>query len=456
MAELDSLTMILARHVVDRSRSVTPELDRRMRLLLFDDLAIARTGIRVESAQSALAAIGGGSPHRSDAAPARIEGIERFAPVADAAFVNGVSSHGLELDDTHEEASLHPGVAVWPATLALADELDSTADDVIRAAVVGYDVTCAVGVLIGASEAYGRGFHPTGIAGIVGAAAACASLAHLSESQTSNALSVAANMASGSLEFLSDGSWTKRLNAGNAAAQGVRSYRLGQAGFLGPATAIEGSHGMLVQYGAESSESRELVIGFGSGATETSVKFYPCCRYMHGNIDLLRSIHDDLGGVRPQDVARFDVGVIRAGQSLVSVPSAKKLLVESTVDAQFNMPFGAALALSSGAATLDDFADAPRRAATLREWLPKVTSYTSDRLEAAYPKVWKAEVSVQLRDGAVISRSADSFKGAPGDPASWTDIQEKATSLLGADQAADLGSRILTLRGDGSILEHVH
>jgi 2-methylcitrate dehydratase PrpD len=213
---------------------------------------------------------------------------------------------------------------------------------------------------------------------------------------------------------------------------------------------------MLVQYGAESSESRELVIGFGSGATETSVKFYPCCRYMHGNIDLLRSIHDDLGGVRPQDVERIDVGVIRAGQSLVSVPSAKKLLVESTVDAQFNMPFGAALALSSGAATLDDFADAPRRATTLREWLPKVTSYTSDRLEAAYPKVWKAEVSVQLRDGAVISRSADSFKGSPGDPASWTDIQEKATSLLGADQAADLGSRILTLRGDGSILEHVH
>lgn len=456
MGEHNSPTQALARHVADRSQPVSSELNDRMRLLLFDYLAIARAGIHIESAQSALAAVGGGRADRSDAAPARIQGAQRFASVADAAFVNGVSAHGLELDDTHEEASLHPGVAVWPATLALADELGSSVNDVIRSAVIGYDVTCAIGVLVGAAEAYGRGFHPTGIAGIVGAAAACASLAQLDEEQALNTLSVAANMASGSLEFLSDGSWTKRLNAGNAAAQGVRACRLGQAGFRGPATAIEGTHGMLVQYGTESSRTRELDLQFGSGARETSVKFYPCCRYMHGNIDLLRSLHDELGTLRPQDVERIDVGVIRAGQSLVSIPTAKKLSVNTTVDAQFNMPFGAALALTSGVATLGDFADAPRRATTLKEWLPKVHSYTSERLEAAYPKRWKAEVSVRLSDGSVISRSADAFKGAPGDPASWADIREKATTLIGADQASTLAASILTLGTDSPLLEGLH
>lgn len=450
-----SLTQRMARHVADKTTALPPELDARMRLLLFDYLAIARTGIHKDSAQAGLASIGGGRASAAPGAASRIEGLTRFSSARDAALVNGISAHGLELDDTHEEASSHPGVAVWPATLAVADELGSSVDEVIRAAAIGYDVMCAIGVLLGAAEGYGRGFHPTGVTGILGSAAACALLLGLTADQTANALSVAANMASGSLEFLADGSWTKRLNAGVAASQGIRAAELGRAGFVGPTTAIEGTHGLLVQYGRGVPEDRELALSLGAGAWQTSVKFYPCCRYMHGNIDLLRSVHRELGAIDPSKVARVDVGVIKAGQTLVSVPVEQKLKVLTTVDAQFNMPFGAALALTTGEAALEDFDNAPEVAAEMSQWLPKVHSYTSERLEDSFPKTWKAEISITFNDGSVLQRSEDSFKGAPGDPADWKDVEGKAATLLTPDQASELSRRILALDGGHPLREQL-
>lgn len=446
MVDESGATRRLARYITDEGAHIGPGVRDRLHLLLFDYLAIARAGAEKDSARAAFDAIGGARlPHTATSdMPATIEGRNVHARTEDAALANGVASHGLELDDTHEEASLHPGVVIWPAVLALGDELHAPTADAFRAASIGYDVMCAVGTLIGAQEAYGRGFHPTGVAGTVGAAAAAAALFGLDEERAKNAVALAADVAAGSLEFLADGSWTKRLNAGNASAQGVRAARLARSGFVGPDSAIEGRDGMLTQYGQDSSHNRSLHLSVGDGSAQTSVKFYPCCRYMHGNIDLLLALRTDIGGVRASDVERIDVGVIEAGQTLISVPPERKLSVKTPVDAQFNMPFGAALALAKGHVTLADFDDAPRIAEELAEWLPKIHSYTSDRLEAAYPKTWKAEVAITFRDGRSLTRAEDAFTGSPGDPATWSQVAAKATSLLGP--AADaLGDSVASL-----------
>lgn len=132
---------------------------------------------------------------------------------------------------------------------------------------------CSVGVLLGARESYGRGFHPTGVAGVLGSAAAVARLVDLSTEETTHALGLAANMASGSLEFLSDGSWTKRLNAGNAAALGIRAAKLAAAGFIGPEKSLEGRDGFLVQYGQGMVEGRPLSLEFGHSAIQRASNF---------------------------------------------------------------------------------------------------------------------------------------------------------------------------------------
>lgn len=438
-----SIARQVARHLVAEHQA-SAELSEWMRLLLLDYYAITTGGFHRDSAIAVRAATETAS-ERSTARPSSIHGSTLWASVEDAALVNGVTAHGLELDDTFEESSLHPAVVIFPALLALADQRDSTAEEVLSAAVLGYDVMCTLGVLLGASESYGRGFHPTGVAGALGAAAAASALLGLDETQSTHAVSLAANLAAGSLEFLSDGSWTKRLNAGHAAANGIRAAKLAAAGFTGPETAIEGRDGFLNQYGRGVALGRTLVLAYGKSALDTSIKFYPCCRYMHGNIDLLRDIHTDFPDLHIDDISSIDVAVIKAGATLVSNPPARKLVVRTPVDAQFNMPFGAAVALYTGQATVEQFDAAPRLAAELMPWIEKVNCYTSDALEAAFPASWQAEVKVRLNDGSVIERSETAFRGSPGDRATREQLVAKAASLLDESSAVALADSISAL-----------
>lgn len=441
----EPLARVIARHVC-APHPMNAKLVSWMRLLLLDYAAVTAGGVGRDSARAARRAVVL-SPVRSAATPASIHGTSEFAAPQDAALVNGIAAHGLELDDTFEEASLHPAVVVFPALLALADAEGSSAEAVFRAAVIGYDVMCGIGTLVGAAESYGRGFHPTGVSGAVGAAAAAASLLGLGEEGSQHAISLAANMAAGSLEFLSDGSWSKRLNAGHAAATGIRAARLAQAGFTGPARAIEGRDGFLVQYGRGSVEGRGLRLEFGESALATSIKFYPCCRYMHGTIDLLRDVNREFPGLALDDVEAIETAVLRAGASLVSEPAERKLVVNTPVDAQFNMPFGAAVALATGEATVADFDDAPRVASELAGWLQKVRCYTSEELETAFPAAWQAEVRVRMTDGTLIERREAAFRGSPGDRATLEQIVEKAASLIGEEAATMLERSIAGLDG---------
>jgi 2-methylcitrate dehydratase PrpD len=433
----------LAAHVRSvREAEIPADLATLMRTLLFDLLAVAGAGSTLPSSRAVLCATPL-SPRRGPLQPAPVLGAAGYASAQDAALAVGTIAHALELDDTFEEGSSHPAVVILPAVAALASETGADWGTAMRAAIAGYDVMCAVGVQLGAADTYARGFHPTGVAGALGAAAASALLLDLDEHRTAMALSLAANTTAGSLEFLSDGSWTKRLNAGNASGAGIRAARLAAAGFLGPETAIEGRDGLLRQYG-HGGGGRGLDLRLGRGAEETSIKFYPCCRYMHGAMDLLRAVHDE----RPDAAAwatRIEVAVIRAGAALVADPPARKLVIETPVDAQFSMPFGAAVALATGRATVAQFDDAARVAEQMGGIMAKVECVTSDALEDAYPARWQAEVRVELTDGTVIERSEDAFRGAPDNRATDREVRGKAADLIGpsaADALWDLCRRL--------------
>ena len=105
-----------------------------------------------------------------------------------------------------------------------------------------------VGNALNPASAYARGFHPTGVAGVFGAASAAAHLLDLDVDQRARALGIAGTMASGSLEYLADGSWTKRLNAGWAGHAGISAAYLARAGFMGPLSVFEGRLGVLHAY----------------------------------------------------------------------------------------------------------------------------------------------------------------------------------------------------------------
>ena len=56
-----------------------------------------------------------------------------------AAFLNGVFSHGLEWDDIHSPAILHPGVVIFPTALAMGEKFNINGETFITACVAGYE-----------------------------------------------------------------------------------------------------------------------------------------------------------------------------------------------------------------------------------------------------------------------------------------------------------------------------
>jgi 2-methylcitrate dehydratase PrpD len=407
----------------------------RARLLLVDYLAVAGAGAGADSARVARDALLAGS-----AGPAPVLGTGQAAAPRDAALVNGISAHSIELDDTHEPSSSHPGTVVWTALLAAAAGTPATTAAVLDSAVAGYQVMASLGELLGPAELYRQGLHPTAVCGVFGAAAAAGRLAGLDAAGVRAAFGIALSMSAGSMAYLSDGAWTKRFHSGSAAAGGLLAAELAASGFTGPADAFGDPYGLMHIYGGIRPQARiDAVLAHAAGLPavhETSVKFHPCCRYMHGVMDLLAAYRSEDG--RIDAVTRIDCGVLSGGMGLVGEPADRKRRVTNTVDAQFSMPFGAALALSRGSSSLADFQNAGRLASQLQPLMDMTRMHTSAELDAAYPARWGAEVTLTFAGGETVELHTAAFRGSPGWPAGRPEIEAKAAGLLGEATAGRL------------------
>src|SRR4029078_7913896 len=169
-------------------------------------------------------------------------GHARVLDAAGAAFVNGTAAHGEDFDDTFEGGPVHAGAVIVPAVLAVSERNHLKGADALRGIAVGVELTCRA-ILVAPKLIHKAGFHPTAVLGAMGAAAAVSTLLNLSKNQFVNALGIAGSMASGIIEYLAEGAWTKRLHPGWAAQSGIRAAELARTGFIGPRSVLEGTHG---------------------------------------------------------------------------------------------------------------------------------------------------------------------------------------------------------------------
>src|SRR5713101_4168913 len=162
-------------------------------------------------------------------------------PAPEAAWINGTAGHALDYDDV---ASLrgHPSTVLVPAILAEGEALDASGRDMIAAYVAGYE-TWAELAWRDPGHHHRKGWHPTGIFGPIGAAAACASLRHLDADGTTRALALAASQSSGIMANF--GTMTKPFHAGRSAHSGLMSARLAELGFTASKDALEHPQGFL-------------------------------------------------------------------------------------------------------------------------------------------------------------------------------------------------------------------
>lgn len=161
------------------------------------------------------------------------DGSRRYPPPT-AAMVNGTLAHSLDFDDTHGAGSIHCSAPVVPAALAAAEVAGSSGKELVAAITAGFEVMTRLSLALDPRLHYERGYHPTATCGVFGAAAACGNLFKLTEDQMVSAFGIALSQSSGTLQFLVDGSWTKRFQVGYAAHSGLIAATLARENFVGP------------------------------------------------------------------------------------------------------------------------------------------------------------------------------------------------------------------------------
>ncbi len=428
--------MSITQSLVDRVREIgledlgSEELGA-LRALLLDHLSVAARGAQTDSARAAQAFVGDLDVGGATRLP--LIGTQRSAPPAIGSLVNAVAGHSIEYDDLHTASSTHPGVVVFPAALGACVLADAEASLFLRAAVVGYEVMCRVGRAAGPAAQYRRHYHPTATCGHLGAAAAAATAFGLDAEATCSAIGIAATMASGSMQFLEDGSWTKRLHPGLAARAGIQAAQLARAGYDGGQDGIGGPRAFLAMMSDEPDPGAVLADHGPLEVRQTSLKAHTCCRYKQGPIDALLAIRR-AHKLDPADIVAIRIGLVTPGMDIIAGEAKRR--PHNVVDAQFSMPFGAAVALCDGRADLEQYRPERLDEPALLALMDRVECVADPALDAHYPARWPAWAQVELGDGRSFRADVPDPKGDPANPLDARERREKFDALCGAVYSA--------------------
>jgi len=399
-----------------RAKPMPPRLAETIRMLLVD---VGGLCVAARNEAYVRAAIDACEPDGACTAP----GHARALDASGAAFVNGTAAHGEDYDDTFEGGPVHAGAVIVPAVLAAAERDRLAGNDALFGIAVGLEATCRAS-LVAPKRIHKAGFHPTAVLGAMGAAIGVAAAQRADDAQVVSAQGIAGSMASGIIEYLAEGAWTKRLHPGWAAQSGIRAADLARRGFIGPRTVWEGAHGLLQGFARSPDGAWEkLTAQFGERWVSESIAFkpYPCGTMIHPYIDCARRLA--ARGVRAEDVREIVCDVGEGTVHRLWEPLASKRRPPNGYAAKFSQPWCIACALVHGHVGLEAFADA--RMADER--VAALAARVGYRIDPAnpYPDEFTGHVEARLADGTSIEERQAYFRGGAREPLTARDVEEK-------------------------------
>jgi 2-methylcitrate dehydratase PrpD len=347
-----------------------------------------------------------------------------------ASLINGTLAHTVEMDDHHRESTLQPGAAIIPAALAIAEMNHNSGKELLEAILAGYEVMIRIGEGF-QGTGQNSGWHLTGICGVFGAAVACGKLLGLDSDGLSLAMGIAGSTASGLQEWKENGSWTKRLQAGNAASNGVIAAFLARKGYTGPLTVLEGEYGFYKAYSNKSKVDLQVVVdklGEKYKTFETSFKPYACSRLLHPVIDCILSLVEK-HNLKPQDIEDVLVKTNNYAISLLTTPLERKLRPSTMVDAQFSLPYTVAAVLTRHNAGINEFTGEVIKNPSILELAAKVRWEVEPEFEKVYPHYYPASVTIRNTAGQELTSSVKYPKGDPENPLTDDELADKFRSL---------------------------
>jgi 2-methylcitrate dehydratase PrpD len=384
--------------------------------LLIDVVGLCLTARNEDYVKAALAGW-------DDEGPCTAIGHARRMSAAGAAFVNGTAAHGEDFDDTFEGGPVHAGAVIVPAVLAACERHNPDGPSALIGIAVGVETICRLSVVV-PKAVHKAGFHPTAVFGAMAAAAGVGAALKLTPRQLVDALGIVGSMAGGIIEYLAEGTWTKRMHAGWAAQSGLRAALLARAGFIGPRTVFEGVHGLFHGFAHTTKGDYDaLTGGFGKRwVTETlAFKPYPCGTMTHPYIDCARRLA--ARGVKAEEIREI---VCEVGEGTVHrlwEPLAAKQRPPNGYAGKFSTPYCIAAGFVRGNVGLSDFSDAAVHDPAVVALASKVR-YQIDP-QNPYPNNFTGHIRAVLADGRVIEERQPHMRGGAHEPLTRADIEEK-------------------------------
>src|SRR3989475_3402005 len=428
----------LARFVIGlRLDDVPSSVVTKAALLALDTLGCALASTRYDFGRAAVqTAERLGGPQESTLVGSKVR-----VAAANAVLANATLAHGLDFDDTREDAIVHTGSVAVTTSLAVGEARGASGRAALEAMVAGVETMCRVGLAV-PGKFHARHYHPTALAGAFGAAAVAGKLHGLTEDELVHAFGICGSQAGGIIEYLADGSWTKRLHPGWAAHAGVVAVLLAQAGFTGPETVFEGEHGFYRAFAGGVDEARLDQLLGSVGATweleQLTFKPYPCGSIAQPYMDCALRVRD-AHRVRPDDIVEIRCRTAAGPVPRLWEPLAAKHAPQNGYAAKFSLPYLLAVILTRGRASLAEVEDDVVRDPDVLAVASRVGYELDPTID--YPRQFVGHLRVRLKDGRVVEEWQDHPRGGPDSPMTRDEIESKFrgnASLVMSDERASL------------------
>ena len=420
-----SLTKSLGQFVADLSPNRLPEEAARIaRMGFIDTIGTMIAGRNEDSVRIMTETLAPGD------GPATLTFGDRHAPAPEAAWINGTAAHALDYDDVALRG--HPSTVLVPAILAEAEHLGCSGADMITAYVAGYETWAELfrrdtGLL------HQKGWHPTGLYGAVGAAAACAKLRKLDAEKSAIAIALGASQSAGLMSNF--GTMTKPFHAGKAAHAGIMAARLAEAGFTANTDALEHPQGFLHAISPTGTEDRA---GETRAGTEWAIlsqglgiKKYPTCYCTHRAIDCMLDLVNN-SPIKAENVDKITVSISDYFSTVL-----RNHQPDTGLAAKFSIEFCMASGIVAQRVGLRELTDNFVRRPDIQALMKKVEIVTTSHYDAEMPGAAPHDqVSVTLSDGRTIQGTPVSrATGHPSRPLTDEQIFEKFADCLDAGQS---------------------
>ena len=421
--ETRSVSRQLADYVSEFSyQAIPPAVRERAKYLMLDAVGIAYASTRYPFAHHILSGI------RSVAGSgaSSLIGLSDKLPLRDAVLMNGALVHGLDYDDTHVGAIVHPTASALPCAMGVTESINAGGRDLLAAYILGVETVVRVcGAAKGGFHHFG--FHPTGIAAHFSCALQAGWLYGLNAHQLTMAQGLVGSTAAASQEFLDEGAWNKRLHPGWAGIAGITAAHLARNGYVGPTKTYEGRFGLYQSHLSHLKDEVDydyVTAGLGERweLSEVAIKPFPACHLIHACADAALALREK-HNLKPADIASVQALIPEPTIHIIAQPEANKIKPVSDYDAKFSVQFVTAACLVLGRFGLAELEQDTLNNPLILDLAARV-SYAADP-DTAYPKYFSGGVIIKTQDGKTLRHHEAVNRGAGARALTGDEISKK-------------------------------